>query len=134
VPALAFVSFRARLDNSAPTSRTPECSRRERTRIFFFPSLPVSFRAQRRIPDPSSPLPVWERIKEPALSLPKGEGPIPRAIHFARDLQFCSPFLSLCHSERPRITPLPPAEALSIAEGKESRISFFPRHLRVIII
>jgi hypothetical protein len=57
-------------------------------------------RAKRRIPDPAyflsvmnvshklarsySPLPKWERIEEPALSLPKGEGPnsarAPRAL------------------------------------------------------
>jgi hypothetical protein len=39
---------------------------------------------QRRIPDLSSPRPVRARIEEPALSLPKGEGPYPAHIFRAR--------------------------------------------------
>ncbi len=132
-----LMSFRALLDSSAPTSRSPERCRRGRI------PAPVILKAEgRRIPAPSSPRPVRARIEEPALSLPKGEGHSEVAqasacdSSFARDSRFRPTFLiqwgraavpafHSCHSEHLLIAPLPPAEALSKAEGEESRLLSF---------
>ncbi len=68
------------------------------SRLFLF----VSFRAKRRIPDPSSPRPARERIE--------GEGPCKARDSSARDSRFCvwifnRPLLSLVSSQA-RSTPL----------------------------
>jgi len=76
-------------DNISRDFRMPGAARASRFRSAF-PVL-VSFRAAAaKNPGPSSPLPVRERIEEPALSLPKGEGPDPARDSFRARLRILS--------------------------------------------
>ncbi len=101
-----LMPFRAPPDNSPSTSRSPERSRR------------------RRISAPSSPLPARERIEEPALSQPKGEGPYPARDSFRARFKILSPHFSpLCHSRAQRRIP-DPSSPLPVRERiKEPALS-----------
>jgi hypothetical protein len=87
-----------------------------------------------------SPFPPWKggegdrTRRNSCLNSPSpllGKGPGVRALflkifaghHTRAKRRIPDPFL--CHSERVRMNPLPPAEALSVAEGEESRFLSF---------
>ena len=99
--ALFLVSFRALLDSSASTSRSPERSRRGRIPALFLPVallVVILEPPQRRIPDPSSPLPMRERIE--------GEGPYIAALCSRATQDSASALLSvICHSRAQRRIP-----------------------------